>query len=232
MFPEITRFFSSDVRIINLQQRPRARKKRRKRKKKRKSERKKYTAANKGQRSSASSRQRYLGMTQKGEYQAVKEIYIDSGKVPRTSALGRNFESDISSVSRIATEGTSGNTRDRETEETRAVRSDCREMERCDERWCNNGRHREFPISPFRSYWRTVNSPNDNLKSCGKWGCVRSMTRGAAWRDVTAAPAVADSDRARRIYVQLYGTAAPSRPFSPMSDKSHPPRVRGERFLC
>lgn len=140
------------MRIINLQQRPRARKKRRKRKKKHEKAREKYTAANKGQRSSASSRQRYLSMTQKSEYQAVKGIYMDSGKVPRTSASGRNFESDISSVSRVAAEGASGDTRDRETEETRAVRSDCREMERCGERWCNNVRHREFPISPVRSY--------------------------------------------------------------------------------
>ncbi|EFN64848.1 hypothetical protein EAG_03618 [Camponotus floridanus] len=46
---------------------------------------KKDTAANKGQRSSASSRQRYLSTTQKGEYQAVKGIYMDSAKVPPTS---------------------------------------------------------------------------------------------------------------------------------------------------
>lgn len=44
------------------------------------------------------------------------------------------------------------------------------------------------------------------------------MTRGGSRR--------ADSDRARKIYAQLYGTAAPSRPFSSMSDKSHPPRER------
>lgn len=43
-------------------------------------------------------------MTQKSEYQVVKGIYMDSDKVPPTSAL-ENSESDISSVSRAAAEG-------------------------------------------------------------------------------------------------------------------------------
>lgn len=47
---------------------------------------------------------------------------------------------------------------------------------------------------------------------------IRSMTRGGG-RD--------DSHRPGEYNAQLYGTAALPRPFPPMSDKSHPPRVRG-----
>lgn len=81
MFSEITRFFSSDVRIINLQQRPRVGEKRLGRKKETKKKRrgKKIRPQTRG---SAGSRQRYLSTTQKGEYQAIKGIYMNSARVP------------------------------------------------------------------------------------------------------------------------------------------------------
>lgn len=60
-------------------------------------------------------------MTQKGEYQAVKGIYMDSGKVPRTSAsekLRVRYLERIEGCERA--EGTTGYTRDRETEEDKS----------------------------------------------------------------------------------------------------------------